>query len=866
MALVPGTTLGSYEIVDSIGAGGMGEVYRARDTKLGRDVAVKVLPESFAKDADRLARFEREARAVAALSHPNILAIYDFGREDGHVFAVCELLEGETLRERIAQGALPTRKAIEYGAQVARGLAAAHEKGITHRDLKPDNLFVTNDGRIKILDFGLAKTQPEKTAENGADSSAPTRAAATDPGVVLGTVGYMSPEQVRGARADHRADIFSFGAVLYEMLAGRKAFQRDTSAETMTAILKEEPAALSGVDNSPPPALERIVHRCMEKKPGERFQSAYDLAFAIESISRESGPAPVDPAMRKPQGRSIVAAVLALLLIGAAYWLVRSAVAPGDVALPTYERLTFRRGTVHTAQFDPAGGNVIYAASWDGDDPELFSTLPGSRESRALDLPKDDVLSVSPSGEMAVLRRPRVMAWGFGDNATGTLALSTSAGGAAREVAEDVVLADWDADGQRLVVVRQIDRRVQVELPIGTVLYETSNIVDSLRFSREGDVIAFGEKAPGFATNWFIVLLNLDGEAERFDTGVRGDFLHLAWSPDGTEIWFNSYLGGSPDLHAMSRTGAMRFLARPPIPLRILDVARDGRVLVARGGAGAGVMGVAPGESQERDFSWLDSTEIDGITGDGKTLLLTEFGDGGGESWSVYLRNADGSPAVRLGAGQAFDLSPDGKWVLTMLRGQPGSLVLLPTGPGTPLAIENQTIVDFATGSFVTDESKIVFVGGEPGAPLRWFRQSVPGGEPKPITGAVQQAEGYDLGSNPVSPDGSMLAAAKDGAIALYPLDGGEPRTLDNVPSTMTVIQFTPDGRALYVKERVGRSVRIHRVELETGRRELWKTIAPSDPTGLDEIYAIQISDDGESYYYTFMRKYSDLLIVEGLR
>ena len=236
----------------------MGEVYRARDTKLGRDVAIKVLPESFAQDPDRLARFEREARAVAALSHPNILAIYDFGTEDGHVFAVTELLEGETLRERIGQRALPTRKAIEYGVQVARGLAAAHEKGITHRDLKPENLFVTNDGRVKILDFGLAKTQGLETATNDSASSAPTRAAGTEPGVVLGTVGYMSPEQVRGERADHRSDIFSFGAILYEMLAGHRAFQRDTSAETMTAILKEEPAELSGVDTTPPPpALER---------------------------------------------------------------------------------------------------------------------------------------------------------------------------------------------------------------------------------------------------------------------------------------------------------------------------------------------------------------------------------------------------------------------------------------------------------------------------------------------------------------------------------------------------------------------------------------------------------------------------------
>ena len=288
--LEPGTKIGPYEISGALGAGGMGEVYRARDTKLGRDVAVKVLPESFAKDEGRVARFEREARAVAALSHPNILAIYDFGREDGHVFAVMELLEGETLRERLALGALPARKAIEYGAQMARGLAAAHEKSITHRDLKPGNLFITHDGRLKIFDFGLA-TESADTEAHDSDSSAPTRAAVTDPGVVLGTVGYMSPEQVRGERVDHRSDIFAFGAILYEMLTGRRAFQRDTGAETMSAILKEEPPEMSGLDAAPPPALERIVHRCLEKKRGERFQSAFDLSFAIESVSRESGPA-----------------------------------------------------------------------------------------------------------------------------------------------------------------------------------------------------------------------------------------------------------------------------------------------------------------------------------------------------------------------------------------------------------------------------------------------------------------------------------------------------------------------------------------------------------------------------------------------
>ncbi|TDI40286.1 MAG: hypothetical protein E2P02_17270, partial [Acidobacteria bacterium] len=753
----------------------------------------------------------------------------------------------------------------------ARGLAAAHEKSITHRDLKPDNLFITHDGRLKIFDFGLA-TEAVETVAGGSDSSAPTRAAVTDPGVVLGTVGYMSPEQVRGERVDHRSDIFAFGSILYEMLTARRAFQRDTGAETMAAILKEEPPEMSGLDGAPPPALERVVQRCLEKKRGERFHSAHDLAFAIESVSRESGPAPANRATEKPRVRSVIVIALATFLVVTAYFLVKTVGSPGGAPHLTYQRLTFRRGTVYTAQFDPGGREVIYSASWDGQAPEIFATRPGTRASRALGVSSADVLSVSPSGEMASLRKATPV-WENSD-ITGTLALSTGSGGAAREISEDVVLADWTPDGEQLAVVRLINRRHQVELPIGTVLYETASAVDSLRVSPQGDVLAFGERAPGFSKGWSIVFLELDGEVRRFDTGFWGAAIDLAWTPDGREVWFNTFDGGSPDLHAISRAGELRLLARSAILLRILDVAPDGRVLVARASSRAGVMGVAPGETVEREFSWLDATEVDAISGDGKTLLLNEFGDGGGEGWSVYLRDVDGSaglardlaPAVRLGEGQGFDLSPDGKWALTLRRrGETGSLVLLPTGPGTPIVLENKTIVDYAAASFVSDEKEVIFAGSEQGEPLRWFRQTVPSGEPIRITGEVGETTTGGIGSSPVSPDGSMLAAAKDGVIALYPLDGGEPRALDDVPDSMQVIRFTPDGRFLYVAEN-GPSPRIYRVEIETGRRELWKTIVSADPVGLAYIYAIQISDDGKSYYYTFFRVLSDLYLVEGLR
>src|SRR6202522_2606429 len=340
MALPSGTKLGPYEIVAPIGAGGMGEVYRAKDTRLGRDVAIKVLPEAFARDADRLRRFEQEARAVAALNHPNILAIHDIGEYNGAPFLVSELLEGHSLREELNGGALPTRRAVEDASQIAEGLAAAHDKGIVHRDLKPENVFVTKDGRLKILDFGLAKLAKLQAAadENATLDATPQD---TSPGVVLGTVGYMSPEQVKGEAADARSDIFALGTILYEMLSGQRAFRRDTSAETMTAILKEEPAELSLTGKAISPALERIVRRCLEKKPLQRFQSARDLAFNLEGlsgVSSSSGATGTPAAVATEQKRSsrarvmqVAAGPLLLVLVAARRWMLgrrTGAVAP----------------------------------------------------------------------------------------------------------------------------------------------------------------------------------------------------------------------------------------------------------------------------------------------------------------------------------------------------------------------------------------------------------------------------------------------------------------------------------------------------------------------------------------------------------
>src|SRR5664279_1245685 len=330
MALAPGTILGQYEIRSPLGAGGMGEVYRAQDTRLDREVAIKVLPESLTADPDRLRRFEQEARAVAALNHPNILAVYQMATHDGVSYMVTELLEGETLRERLRRGPVPIRKAIDYAVQIAHGLAAAHDKGITHRDLKPENLFVTKDGRAKILDFGLAKVGPSKDS-SGEEATLGT---GTEPGMVMGTAGYMSPEQVRGKTADHRSDIFAFGTILYEMVTGKQTFRKPTSAETMTAILNEEPPSISQIAPASPPGLQRVVHRCLEKSPEQRFQSASDLAFALEALSDSASTTPSGSHAHLGEGTSrrgiaIAGAALVVLLgvaVMAYFWLRPEAV------------------------------------------------------------------------------------------------------------------------------------------------------------------------------------------------------------------------------------------------------------------------------------------------------------------------------------------------------------------------------------------------------------------------------------------------------------------------------------------------------------------------------------------------------------
>jgi serine/threonine protein kinase len=482
MPLTAGTKLGPYEIQSPLGAGGMGEVYRARDTRLDRTVALKILPGAFSTDPDRLHRFQHEAKILSALNHPNVLAIYDVGEQNGVRFLVSEFLEGQSLRDTLAAGTLSRRRLIEYALDVAKGLAAAHEKGIVHRDLKPDNVFITRDDRVKVLDFGLAKQVPETGSH---DSATMTGAGPTIPGTVMGTVGYTSPEQVRGLPLDHRSDIFSFGAVLYEMASGNRAFRGDSSVETMNAILKDEVPELSESSAHVSPGLDRIIRRCLEKKPERRFQSASDLAFALDALSAGSGisqPAASTPlSIKKPGLAWIVAALAVLVLLAAGFWFFRQ---PGP-SLGRFSQVSFRPAYIRAARFAP-GRTIVYGASFNGEPMTLFSTRTDTFEGQPLNLAAD-LLSISRSSELAVsLGRDFDLVW----TPIGRLAKAPLGGGATRELLDDVIDADWNRDGTDLAVARRVGNQFRLEYPAGKVLYQTSGYISDVRFSAAGDQIA----------------------------------------------------------------------------------------------------------------------------------------------------------------------------------------------------------------------------------------------------------------------------------------------------------------------------------------------------------------------------------------
>jgi Tol biopolymer transport system component len=833
----------------------MGEVYRARDTRLDRTVAIKIMPANFSADAERLHRFEQEARAAAALNHPNILAIFDIGTANGSPYIVSELLEGETLREAMHDKILPLRKAIDYGCQIARGLAAAHEKGIIHRDLKPDNVFVSKDGHVKILDFGLAKlVTPAGVPES---ENAPTIDHQTTPGVVLGTLGYMSPEQVRGLPADQRSDIFSLGAILYECLSGKRAFQGRTSADTMSAILKEEPSEISETNRAVPPAIERIVHHCLEKNPEERFQSARDVAFGLEALSSVGSATAAQPIAGTERAAPVrlpwLTAIAAIIVVGAAaFWIARITV---PASTPVFTRLTFRGGYIGSARFASDGQTIVYSAGFGGDPLEIYTTRPGATQSRELGFKNSSILGISRGDEMAItLDHNYFMANASG----GTLARVPFTGGSPREVAEAVLCADWSPDGESLALVRVIDGHVRIEYPQGKPLYDVlSGWASDLRISPDGNTLAFVEHPERWDSFGHIAIVDRAGK-KTILTGDYSSVLGLAWEPSGKEIWYTaSKIHISSNLYAVSLSGKQRLVWAGAGSMTLKDISRDGHVLFVRENRRRGIAGLFPGQTKETDLSWQDWSLPTDLSADGKWLYFAEQGDSAGPKYSAYMRATDGSPAIRLGDGSPWAASPDGKWVASITPGT-RELLLLPTRAGDAANL-SQPGFGLDNPEWLPDGERLLVRGFETGKAPREYILTVDGGQMKPVAPEGQ------IGL--LSPDGKSLIVHRGDKLIFYPVDGGEPREQENsMPADIHFGESRLRGWYAYGSLRQEVPLKVYRWDLQTGQKELWKELAPEERAGVYSIGSLSVTPDGKWYSYSYVRDLSDLYMVEGLK
>jgi serine/threonine protein kinase/Tol biopolymer transport system component len=850
MGLTSGTKLGPYEIQSPLGAGGMGEVYRATDTRLGRDVAVKVLPGGLAKDPDRLRRFEQEARTIAALNHPNILGIHDIGTHDGAPFLVTELLEGQTLRERLESGPLPVRRAIEYALGVAQGLSAAHDKGIVHRDLKPENVFITRDGRVKVLDFGLAKLmRPEESHDTVATLASP----ATLPGMVLGTVGYMSPEQVRGESSDARSDIFSFGAVLYEMLTGKRAFKRETSAETMTAVLREEPPELNDTGWQGPLGLQRILNRCLEKGVDRRFQSASDLAFAIESLSGTSSTRSIAQSKVKRAWLPWTAMAVCMLALGAGLWLLGrwSAAKPQ----PKFTRLTYRQGYLSNARFARDGETVVYSAQWNNEPLQVYTVRVEFPQSTKVDLPSATLLSLSASGDMELAVDPVSGPYFL----SGTMAQAPMAGGTPRSQERDVIAADYAPDGKTLALVRQANRKMQLEYPAGKVIYATAGYLDYVRVSPSGKEVAFVEHPVYADDRGWVCVFDATGERKQL-TREYATLQGLAWSRNGKEIWFTASDSTDRHLYGVSLGGKQREILTTPQGTRILDVAADGRVLVSSEQHRTEITGSDPVTGKEQHgLEWFDGSMLGDISPDGKAIVFLEWGGPAGPLYLAVYRKLDGSAPVALGPGGAPRFSPDGTTVATKILTRPPQVGLNPIGTGESRRLPVGDITSLGNVVWFPDGKHLLLTGAAEGQPLRSYEMDLEGGKPQPVGPP-------DFVGSAVAKDGKRIAGRNASAEAVvFDRETQKLQVIPGVEPQDQLEKWTEDGKGLLVVSATPWEARIYSVDTSTGKRTLLETVEPSEKAGSTQNVRLAYAVDSKTYVYSTVRVLGTLYLVEGL-
>ena len=863
MSLPSGTRLGPYEIVGKIGAGGMGEVFRAKDTRLGRDVAIKVLPEGFAEDSERLRRFQQEARTLASLSHPNVVQVFEAGEHEGTPYLVMELLEGETLRERLRGKPIPPRRAMEIAREAALGLSAAHSRGILHRDLKPENIFLTKDGRVKVLDFGLAKTH-----STASGSKVETRTVSTDlsePGHVVGTSGYMSPEQVQGDSMDARSDLFSLGVVLWEMVTGARPFQRDSSLETMHAILKDEPPELDP-SLKVPPTLERILHTCLAKAPEGRFHSAHDLAFALEgsfATSTASGGGKALPTTHRwlpPLLAGCLGAAFLLLVGALAYARHWPPFAPKP--LPTFTPLTLDGEVIQSARFTRRGQSVVYSTQ---------SNDLAARHIRKVDLgspivhtllgPDARLLSVGPGDELAVLTgMNNILRM---DAPIGTVGRCPPDGALPQTIAREILDADWGPEGT-LALVRRTGSYYgcQLEYPEGRILLtEPKGYLKDLRFSPDGRHLAILRHPEGRDDLGPVTLVDLRTGEARDLTPAWAQVRGLAWRPDGGEIWFSAKEAGAVAwvLYGADLEGHVRRIFTSPGGLCLHDISPDGRVLLSSADEKLRVWANRAGGQVPLELSIGAFSGPGDISADGRWAILADQ-LGMGPAYALYLRPTDGSVPTLLGKGSWSKFAPDSRrvcvWRRVDARWRPFIVSL--DGGEDAWPIGGLDVPSMPVFAWSAAGELLVYARSRSG-PSRIWRLT--GKEPAALEVPVPE----DVQEFAVPGTAGRNLLLKRRGLGWFTLDLGQPsvpaRPCPGLLPADEMRGFSADGGWMYVSP--DRSSAFKRVHLRTGRRESMPFPAP---VGFPVSHFTALSRDGKVFLGLEISIYSRLYLVEGLK
>jgi Tol biopolymer transport system component/tRNA A-37 threonylcarbamoyl transferase component Bud32 len=858
-----GNRLGQYEITVKLGEGGMGEVWRARDTRLERAVAIKVLPAAFLEDHERLARFEREAKLLAQLQHPHVASIYGLEESDGVRAVVMELVEGEGLDERIARGPLPLDEALPIALQIAEALEAAHEKGIVHRDLKPANVKVTRDGTVKVLDFGLAKAWTSEDVSSDLATSPTITSRHTQAGMILGTAAYMSPEQARGKPADKRADIWAFGVVLFEMLGGKRLFEGDTVSDVVAAVLRGD-LTWDHLPHDLPPAVRRVLGRCLERDPRRRLHDIGDVRILLEEASADQavGHSPIlsPPAATSPYLRALPWALFGLTLLalaglGAWAWQHRS----GTTRPPhfAFKQKTFTRQSIFNARFAPDGKAIVFSAAAEGHSPRLFIIRPDYPAPQPIGAEDTHLLSVSSKGELAVLSHAQ---WKYAYVFEGTLGRVPLGGGAPRDIMEGVRCADWSPDGSELAIIHSVDGKDQIEFPIGRALYESPSALTDIRVSPDGKRVAFFEHPVPFDDRGSVDVVDISGKRTVLASGFWGEE-GLAWLPSGDALLLAA---GRQDQTYQTRevdlAGHERVVMPTPGSVIVYDVSRGGTRLFARDDISSTIQVRPPGSTETRDFSWLDYSSRPVLSRDGRLLALTDEGATGGANYTTLMCGTDNPLFVQLGEGKALAFSPDGRWLAVAVPSSPPKLMLYPTGTGQQRRVDRGQLEGFGSCDWFADGRSLLVSANEPGKALRCFVMNLDGESARPVT-----PEGTENGL--ISPDGHWVCAQSlDGGYALYPPDGGPPRPLPFLTPEDAPIRWSPDGKALWVRSTGRIPARIVSVDVAGGRRTLIDTIGLNDPAGALNITSVSLADDPHVHVASIYRLVSRLFIAREER